>query len=113
MNDDWKFELFKAVCIDLITNRTNRPNGELFPEDVDTTQDTQYYIDKYQCANPMQGRFIITRFVVYEESLKLVLEYENMTVGTGGGASVGYDFDVSDSNNPKIEYKHIFDIFYG
>jgi len=112
-DNEWKFKLFKAVVIDLIQNRNNRPNGNLFPETVDISQPVQYYIDKYQHPEPMQGRFIITRFVVYADQSKLVLEYENMTVGTGGGASIGYEFDLSDEDNPTVEYKHVFDIFLG
>ena len=76
------------------------------------------------CPKPNQGRFIITRFVVYEQEKKIALEWENVSQsistveygGTavdyvdgssrGGGAVVGYDYD-----GTTVTYQRCFNMF--
>ena len=107
-NPAWKFECFKNVVIDLIENRDSRPAGKFIPEEVDKEKDTQYFVDTYQCSTPMVDRFIITRFTIYETENKIVVEYENMRTGFGGGAVVGYDYD-----GTAVKYAHMFNAFLG
>lgn len=124
MSYDWRHECFKNIIIDLITNRVDRPLPDLIPSTVDVDASVDEFIKLYHCPKPNQGRFIITRFVVYEQEKKIALEWENVSQsistveygGTavdyvdgssrGGGAVVGYDYD-----GTTVTYQRCFNMF--
>jgi hypothetical protein len=85
-----KFEMFKAVIIDLVNNRSQRPAPIAIDPSVDENMDADGFIKQYYCAQPFQDRFIVTRFLTYYTENKIVIEYENSAAKWG--AIVGYDY---------------------
>lgn len=107
MSKEHDFTLFKNILIDLIRNRDKRPMGQYMPVAIDADLSPADIVQKYYCANPNQDRFIVTRFVLYRDQFKIVLEYENIGEESGGGAVVGYDFN--DDN--EVNYAMLFNAF--
>lgn len=107
MSKENDFVLFKNILIDLISNRDKRPMGKYMPVTIDRDLAPAEMVQKFYCANPNQNRFIVTRFVLYRDQYKIVLEYENIGEETGGGAVVGYDFN--DDN--EINFARLFNAF--
>lgn len=101
------FNLFKAVISDLYHNRAERPGTALIDFQYDDSESAPDVVKRFYCANPSQGRFIVTRFFLYRNEKAIVLEYENSTTESGGGAVVGYEYD--DDN--RVTYKRMFNMF--
>jgi hypothetical protein len=108
LEKDEKLTLFKNVVIDLIENRNKRPLTKHIPDEIDTSMSNLMFVSLFQSDLPAKDRFIITRFVLYMEEKKIVIEYENTTKNSGAGAVIGYDFDPI---TLKVTYRRLFNAF--